>query len=220
MFKLQEMGRCTMDNIFNQACFSRSVWKLASTVMEMFEQGELKDQSLNAKALITTPEFKQQYLTPIQCLLDEFKLETLQEVANGELSLAELREKAAEHCVMKSLERAFCKITNTTWEEAKRRFPEHTTFDRLQPFKCNFTAKKIPQCFQAYCQGALQSESLEQVQTSLDLYKYDGCGAYLVEGNILDMCCQDIRKVYRTFVGAYLFIANIPIYKVQIMQCK
>ena len=103
------MGRCTMDNVFNQASFRSDVWKLVSTIMDKFEEGELKDQTLSTKALITKPEFRQQYLSPIQCLPEEFKLAVLQEVIDGDRSLAELREKAANYRSMRTIERAFCK---------------------------------------------------------------------------------------------------------------
>ena len=98
-----------MDNVFNQASFKQNVWQLVVTIMDLFEEGELKDQSLNTKALMTKPEFRQQYLSPIQCLPDAFKLEVLQQVVDGDLSLMELRDKAAEYRSLRTIERAFCK---------------------------------------------------------------------------------------------------------------
>ena len=98
-----------MDNVFNQASFKSDVWKLVSTIMDKFEEGELKDQTLSTKSLITKPEFRQQYLSPIQCLPEEFKLDVLQDVVDGDLSLAELREKAVNYRSMWTIERAFCK---------------------------------------------------------------------------------------------------------------
>lgn len=179
--------------------------------MDKFEEGELKDQTLTAKSLLSKPEFKQQYFSPIQCLPDSFKTEMLQKVLDEELSLPELKEKAAEYRSQKSIQKAFCKITNTSWEEAERRFPNHTAANKLYPFASIVSTKKLPDSFIAYCQGALQSESLEANATgsSLDVFKVSGSAAYLLEGNILEMCCQDIRKVHSTFMGANLFIAHV-----------
>ena len=103
------MGRCTMENVFNQASFSKEVWNLAVTVMDLFEEGDLKDQQLSSKSLLTKPEFKQQHFTPIQCLPDDFKVEVLTQVVEGEMSLVELKQKATEYCSAKALQRAFCK---------------------------------------------------------------------------------------------------------------
>ncbi|XP_064397804.1 uncharacterized protein LOC135344519 [Halichondria panicea] len=105
----QDMGRCTMENIFKQASFTKEVWALAVSVMNLYEEGELKDQTLSTKSLTTKPEFKQQNFSPIQCLPDEFKLEMLSKVSSSELSLAELKEEATSYRSRKSLQRAFCK---------------------------------------------------------------------------------------------------------------
>ena len=69
-----------MENIFKQASFTKEVWALAVSVMNLYEEGELKDQTLSTKSLTTKPEFKQQNFSPIQCLPDEFKLEMLSKV--------------------------------------------------------------------------------------------------------------------------------------------
>ena len=42
--------------------------------MDMFEAGMLKDQKLTRKNLISKPEFKQQYLQPVQGLPPAFQV--------------------------------------------------------------------------------------------------------------------------------------------------
>ncbi len=98
-----------MENIFHQAAFKCSVWALAVKVMDMFEEGELKDQHLSTKALITKPVFRQQYLSSIQCLPVKFKVEVLQQVVDGDISLSELKEKAATFRSTKDIQKAFCR---------------------------------------------------------------------------------------------------------------
>lgn len=64
------------------------------------------------------------------------------------------------------------RITDTTWVEALRRFPHHTTSERLEKFL--FIAKKpnaIPKSFQAYCESALTSETLDSAPSNLDVYQ-------------------------------------------------
>ena len=106
---MQDTSRSTVDNIFNQASFSKAVWELTTKIMDMFEEGELKNQCLSTKSLVTKPEFKQQYLSPIQCLPDDFKIEILQDAIEGELSLQQIKEKASDYRSQKSIERAFCR---------------------------------------------------------------------------------------------------------------
>lgn len=58
----KEMSRTTRENIFCQASFQKEVWCHATTVMNMYEQGKLKDQKLSQENLTTTPEVKQHFL--------------------------------------------------------------------------------------------------------------------------------------------------------------
>ena len=95
-----------MDNIFNQASFKKNVWVRASVVMDLYEEGNTKDQSLTAKQLITKPEFRQQYLSCIQCLPDPFKMK---DVLDGDLSLSELKDKDSEYRSIKEVQKAFCR---------------------------------------------------------------------------------------------------------------
>ncbi len=109
---IQDMGRCTYINIFNQACFRNEIWVLACQIMDMFEKGELKNQATPSKCA-SKPDFKQQHFSCIQCLPDEFKVEVLSEVKDKVLSLAELKDKASKYRDMKFVQRAFCKYVYT-----------------------------------------------------------------------------------------------------------
>jgi len=73
-FKLQNASRSQSDNIFAQASLSKAVWALAVQIMDAFEAGELKDQKLSMKQLMSKPEFKQQNLQPVQSLPPAFQV--------------------------------------------------------------------------------------------------------------------------------------------------
>ncbi|XP_064398061.1 uncharacterized protein LOC135344736 [Halichondria panicea] len=139
----------------------------------------------------------------------------LSKVSSSELSLAELKEEATSYRSRKSLQRAFCKITtSSTWCEAKRRFPAFTTPERLRTFHQICLTKTIPASFRSYCEAALKAEksgSTDTVVPSADIYKFRHCKAYVVEGDAANMCCQDVRDVYPTFMGSNLFLADIPV---------
>ena len=94
-----------MDNI------KRNVWIKASDMYEEgnTEEGNTKDQSLTAKQLVTKPVFRQQYFSCIQCLPDPFKMEVLQDVLDGDLSLSELKDKATAYRSIKEVQKAFCR---------------------------------------------------------------------------------------------------------------
>ena len=64
------------------------------TVMNMYEDGDLKDQKLNKKQLTAVPEFKQHHMQPLHNLKDSFQSAILQRVIDKELSLKEMKDEA------------------------------------------------------------------------------------------------------------------------------
>ena len=64
--------------------------------MDMYEDGALKDQKLNKKHLISTPEFKQHLLQPLHNLQVQFQATILQKVIDEEISLKELKDEAVQ----------------------------------------------------------------------------------------------------------------------------
>ena len=116
------MSRSQLDNIFAQASLNKNVWELVQEVFSMFENGNLKGQKLSTKRgeKIQTPEFKQQYLQPIQCLPKEFQLDVLTKVVNKEVGLKDMKSLASDY------RKCFCRLTNTaSIEIAKEKFPNH-----------------------------------------------------------------------------------------------
>ena len=81
----------------------------------------------------------------------------LSAVVNKEKTLSELKDAAKRYRALQSVRTAFCRCTNTTWEQACERFPLYTSEQRLSQF-LSLSFKNIPESFVSYCQAALQKE--------------------------------------------------------------
>ena len=123
LYTTQDMSRSNRDNVYCQASFSKAAWTLTVKIMDLFEQGKIKDQKLSIRQLTSKPDFKQQYLQPVQCLPDSFKLQILTSVAEKDMSFSELKKAATDYRAEQAVQNTFCKCTNTTWEGACRRYP-------------------------------------------------------------------------------------------------
>ncbi len=124
--------------------------------MTMYEDGALKDQKLNKKQLISAPEFKQHLLQPLHHLQAEFQASVLDKVINTEVSLKEMKDKAASFRALEAVKRAFVRCTNSqTWVDAVERFPTFTTEVRLAQFsRLGFSTQHsrrvqviLPECY-------------------------------------------------------------------------
>ena len=86
--------RTQRENIFCQAGFVQNVYKKMQTVMNMYEDGDLKDQKLNKKQLTAVPEFKQHHMQLLHNLKDSFQSAILQRVIDKEISLKKMKDEA------------------------------------------------------------------------------------------------------------------------------
>ena len=176
--------------------------------MDLYERGELKGQRLSRKGLISKPEFKQQYFAAIQSLPQSFQLLCLAKVAKKEYSLEDLKKAAKEFRSMQMIQKAFCRCTNiVTWEEACDRFPHFTDSARLRQF-VGLSFKPIPEAFQAFCQAALQNESVTNETTGE--YCLNGSRAYVVQADSLLLSHTDLKKACPLYTGAHLILASVP----------
>ena len=106
-----------------------------------------------------------------------YQVEMLTAVASKQKSLGEMKQDAANYRAKQVVQRQFCLLTNTSWDEACERFPYHTNDERLsQILSLNF--KGTPTAFSSYCQAALQSEHTSC--SVVDSYLYKGTTAYCV----------------------------------------
>ena len=109
---------------------------------------------------------------------------------------------------MQTIQKAFCHCTNTvTWEEACDRFPYFTDSARLHQF-LGLTFKPIPEAFQAFCQAALQNESV--TNKTAGEYYLKGSRAYVVQANSLLLLHTDLKKACPLCTGAHPILAPIP----------
>ena len=72
----------------------KEVYEKMQTVMNMYEDGAMKDQKLNKKHLIVVPEFKQHLLQPLHNLKPSLQSATLQRIIDREISLKEMKDEA------------------------------------------------------------------------------------------------------------------------------
>lgn len=131
----------------------------------------------------------------------------LSAVIARQMSLTDMKEAAKRHRSMSTIKKAFCRLTNTTWEEAQERFGQYATEEKLVQFSSLDFKKSIPEAFQSYCHTALQSET---ASTSLpDCFQFEDAMAYIVDQNCLTVSQSDIRASGIPFDGSQLFIATI-----------
>jgi len=136
----------------------KPVWDLLIQIMDLFEEGKLKGQKLNLSKLLSKPEFKQQYIAPIQALSEDDQCALLQRVVQKGISLNELKELSASKKSMYTLKTLFVKLTNSdTWEKTVEIFPAYATEAKLSRFLgCDL--KNIPKPFLDFCHQAKISE--------------------------------------------------------------
>ena len=193
------------ENIFTQAAFTKSVWDLAMEVIEMYENGRLKNQKLSKKCMIVKPEFKQHNFQCLHNLSPEFQQEVLQEVINGTVSLDEMKKKANNFRSLVSIKKAFTKYTNSTWDEAVERFPWHTEEERLATFLGLDFIKKVPESFQAYCQAAVRGE-----QQQFNTMSHKGAAASVHMMNVMEVSIAEFMEECPSYTGAHLILTMVP----------
>ena len=88
---LKDFSRTQRENIICQTGFVKKVYEKMQAVMNMYEDGAIKDQKLNKKHLIAVLEFKQHLLQPLHNLKPSFQSATLQRIIDREISLKEMK---------------------------------------------------------------------------------------------------------------------------------
>ena len=130
----------------------------------------------------------------------------LSAVASKQLSLAEMKDRSGKYHGMQAIKRAFCRCTNTNWNQAAQNFTQHTTEERLSQFLgLNFT-NSVPDTFQPYCQAAVRDGD-----ATCNMYTHQ-------ESNVVVVCYDSFTVSITTinssstvqFNGYQLFVAAIP----------
>ena len=179
---MQDMSRTQRDNIFAQASFQKGVWDVAVKAMTKFELGQLKNQKLNRKHLVSTPEFKQHLLQPLHHLDPEFQQSILQKLVDQEISLPEMKKDAVEFRSLGIVKSAFLRLTNCpTWSEATQKFPAFTSDERLLQYATLDFKQTVPDIFRTFCQMALDSTTSSSSSPSLISIEVDGVKVHVFE---------------------------------------
>eukprot|EP00731_Ephydatia_muelleri_P017004 Em0010g102a len=203
------MSRTSKENLFCQAAFPRSVWELAVKVMNMFENGEIKNQKLSKKNLCSTPRMKQNHFVPLHHLDTSFQESALEKVLCKELSLNELKIHCQTYRALVEVRKNFMKCTNSdTWEEVERRFGTYAEEKRLMQFVTLPFTNGIPQVFKDYCQAALTMTTTESSDCFM-VHQNDARG-YVICADPMMVTAADIKRTVNVFQGANLIIAQIP----------
>ena len=121
---IQCLSKGYKNEVLRLASVSTAVWNEYLQVFNMFENGELKGQTLSKKQLLTKPEIKS---TQFQCLfpLDEAtQITLLQQLQSKAIGMKEMHLMAQKHKRMADLKAKFCHLTNVSdWKEATQKFP-------------------------------------------------------------------------------------------------
>ena len=123
--------------------------------MDLFEQGRLKGQKLSLSSLISKPQFKQQYLTPIRTLSQADQMSILQKVIDKQITILEVKKVASDLKCISGLKLAFLKLTNCElWDIASELYPPYATEAQLKRFTGINLKIGIPNSFQEFCRRA------------------------------------------------------------------
>lgn len=106
---------------FTQRENERSVWQVAINVMNAYENGDLKDQKLNQKQLLSAPEFKQHLLQPIHNLPKSFQVDVLEDVLAKHISLQEMKVSSVTFRSMEVIKKIFVHVTSSkNWKKLSK----------------------------------------------------------------------------------------------------
>ena len=182
--------------------------------MDLFEAGKLKDQKINFSKLLSKPDFKQHYITPIRGLPEKDQCALLHKIIEREISLSELKEHSATLKSMATLKTAFVKITNSeSWDKAVELFPNYASEINLKRFLGCDLKKTIPKLFYDYCHKAKTNEvgGDHESQSVLNFGSSDGppITAVLITGSITSISGANIQNKCPSFSGADLAIISI-----------
>ena len=168
----------------------------------MFENGELKGQTLSKKQLLTKPEIKS---TQFQCLfpLDEATQTTLLQA----IGMKEMHLMAQKHKRMADLKAKFCHLTNVSdWKEATQKFPTHATDRALEQFSEINVSKATPAVFAEYCTSAMRWQTAEESGASNVLtFTHQKQLCWIIDGSPDTYNPANLTALVPQFAGANLF---------------
>ena len=183
----------------------------------MFENGELKGQTLSKKQLLTKPEIKS---TQFQCLfpLDEAtQITLLQQLQSKAIGMKEMHLMAQKHKRMADLKAKFCHLTNVSdWKEATQKFPTHATDRALEQFSEIDVSKATPAVFSEYCASAVRWQTAEEPSASNVLtFTHQKQLCWVIDGSPDTYNPANLTALVPQFAGGNLFYSCLsPVSKI------
>ena len=198
------MSRKQCENVFSQAAFAPLVWEKAVNVMEMFEDGKLKNQKLSKKSLISKPEFKQHHFQCLHNLSPSFQEQILQQVTDCKITLEEMKMQSNNFRALENIKKVFARATttNSSREEARARFPWHTSEENISQFLGLNFKKGVPD---SYIQAALKGEKHYEQNRHI----YQGSEAVFIELSINNITLAKVQQLYPSYSGSNLIITSV-----------
>ena len=184
---------------------------MAVKLMNMYENGQLKNQKLNRKHLLSTPEFKQHLFQPLHNLEPEFQQLVMKQVVNEEITLDEMKKAAVHFCKMKTVKTAFIRLTScSTWADAVTKFPYHATDKRLSQYTSLDFKSGVPNVFQTYCQAALDSQNGSgMTHNSCIQFEVNGVSVLSIDAEFSTVSAKFMREQDPTYAGANLILYSV-----------
>lgn len=155
--------------IFFLASLPKAAFDVVSGIFRTFAEGKLKDQTIprSKKGIKSLPELKGSAFKAFRGLDPSTIHRLLTDILNRDLSIKEATTQCADIKALQKIQHGFLRVMNMgSWDEAKEMYPQHTTPEKLEPFKhLDFSGHQLPQQFLQFCQQIRASERSESPTT-------------------------------------------------------
>ncbi|CAB4042784.1 Hypothetical predicted protein, partial [Paramuricea clavata] len=145
--------RKAMTEIYSVAALPENGYQLFKSICSQYEKGRLKDQRALPKDLRGKPTLRPAYVRCLHGLDNVDRIELLNKVAKGDISLDELKVLAKELKAIRPIQGIISSFVGKPWEIIAKELPECTKAEQLL---C-FAGKDATHCvFKSYLQELLK----------------------------------------------------------------
>ena len=145
------------------AALPEDEYQLLLAIFEKYESFKIKDQSLSraqrGKSRPAKLDCKGGYFKPLRGIDEDARRDLLSRLLEEEISFLELASSCKYAKKMRIVQSSFMRYLDIpSWEVAVKKFPEHTTNVRLEPFlELPFKSDNMPPSFVSFCRHAKQT---------------------------------------------------------------
>ena len=134
----------------------------------------------------------------------------LEKVANGHLSLGQMKHEASKTRSLEAIKSAFLQTVNCgTWEEAQDKFPHHANIDSLQAFSSLSFKGGLPSVFRDYCQSAISSTRTTSTPRQATTFKTEGAWVTVLSGALKNLTGESVVEEISEFKGGNLVLGSL-----------